>query len=166
MDIRPDEILKFRERNRDERQRFVGAISAAAKAFSALEDEGVYQDKLHDLRRDIEETLVDLKESLRVPKVVGWTGIVSLSFPVATNIAAAMIGNGLDPTTLCIMSALGIGLGLVSGFSGMREKRRTLERGCDFSYLLHMRREWKGITRNGHDYNYFLCRKMEEFIND
>lgn len=110
--------------------------------------------------------MVEFKGSLQVLNVVGWTGIQSLSFPVVTKIAAAMTGKGLDFTTLCIVSALGIGVGLVSGFSNLREKRRRLERGCDFSYLMHMEREWKGSAMYGHDYNYFLCREMEEFIND
>jgi hypothetical protein len=166
LQIKPDDILNFRERFRGERQRFVSAIGAAAKAFSEIEHEAIYQDKVQDLKRGIEEALVEFKESLRALNVVGWAGMTSLSFPVATQIAVAMTGSGLDPTTLCIVSALGIGVGLVSGFSNLHEKRRGLEKACDFSYLMHMEREWKGILRNGNDYNYFLCREMEEFIND
>lgn len=38
LEIRSDEILRFRERYREERQRFVGAIGAAAEALSELDD--------------------------------------------------------------------------------------------------------------------------------
>ncbi len=36
----------------------------------------------------------------------------------------------------------------------------------DYSYLLHLDREWQGRALYNKGYNYFLCRQMEEFIND
>ncbi len=166
LDIHPESIVKFREKYRDERQRFILAIRNAAKAFSECEDEVVYRDRFEDLKKEIENSLTDYRGSLQALNVAAWTGIKSISFPVVTKVATEIAGKELDVATLSIVSALGIGLGLVSGFSDWKEKRRKLERESDFSYLMHLKRNWKGSAMYKNDYNYFLCREMEEFIND
>lgn len=83
-----------------------------------------------------------------------------------TKVAAQIAGKELDPSTLLVVSTLGIGLGLVTGLADYRQKRKKVEQESDYSYLLHLGREWKGRARYGKDYNYFLYREMEEFIND
>ncbi len=98
--------------------------------------------------------------------VVGWTGIKSLSFPVLTNVASKVFGAELSFTTLLVVSGVGIALGLVSGLSDLQEKQRKLSRESDYPYLLHLGRRWQGCARYDNDYNYYLCREMEEFIND
>ena len=65
-----------------------------------------------------------------------------------------------------VVSGLGIALGLVSGLMDVNQKRKKLEREYDYSYLLHLKRNWKGSAMYNKDYNYSLCREMEEFIND
>lgn len=166
LEISPHEIVKFREKYRDERKRFINAIREAAKAISECEDETVYEDRLEDLRKDIESALSDYRRSMQALNVAGWTGIKSLSFPVVTKVATAIAGKDLDVSTLLIISALGIGIGLVSGFTDWKQKRRKLEKESDYSYLMHLSRNWKGSAMYNHDYNYALCREMEEFIND
>ncbi len=166
LDLNPRDIVKFREKYRDERQRFISAIQGAARDLSACEDETVYEDRIRDLKRSIEEALSDYKKSMSDLKIVGWAGLKSVTFPVLTKVASAMVGKDLAPEILTIVSGLGIGLGLVSGFSDFREKSRRLEKDCDYSYLLHLKRNWKECAMYGKDYNYLLCRTMEEFIND
>ncbi len=166
LDISPNDLIKFRERYRDERVRFLNKIKELARAISECDDETVFNDMLHDLKRDIESALKDYRKSMQALNITGWTGIKSLTFPVVTKVATAIAGKDLDVTTLMVVSALGIGIGLVSGFTNWQEKRRKLEKESDYSYLMHLSPKWKGIARYGHDYNYFLCREMEEFIND
>ena len=166
LEIRPHELIKFREKYRDERQRFLSAIRNAAKVISDCDNETVYKDRLEDLKKDIESALSDYRGSMQALNVAGWTGIKSLSFPVVTKVATAIAGKELDVSTLLIVSALGIGLGLVSGFSDWKQKRRKLDKDSDYSYLMHLKRNWTGCAMYNHDYNYFLCREMEEFIND
>ncbi|MBU2549458.1 MAG: hypothetical protein KKB20_13660 [Proteobacteria bacterium] len=166
LDIRPQELIKFREKYRDERRRFLNTIRNAAKIISECEDNTVYIDRLNDLKKDIESALNDYRGSMSALNIAGWTGIKSLSFPVIAKVATAIGGIALDVTTLFIISVSGIAIGLVSGFSNWKEKRRKLEKDSDYSYLIHLQRNWKGSARYNHDYNYFLCREMEEFIND
>jgi len=166
LEIRPDQLIAFRGKYRDERARFVSCIREMAKAISDSEDANVYNDRVEDIKSDIESAVSDYRRSMCNLNVAGWTGITSICFPVAREVASAMAGKDLDVTTLHMISALGIGLGLVAGISALDEKRKSLERACDFSYLIHVSRDLKGVALYGKDYNYFLCRQMEEFIND
>lgn len=166
LQISPDSLIKFRDKYKGERQRFVTAIREAAKEISNFTDEVVYKDRIEDLRENIEKALADYRASLRDLRISGWTGIKTITFPVLTQIAVCVAGHDLSPKTLSVISGIGIGVGLVSGLSSMREKEALLKRSCDYSYLLQLEREWKGCALYGNDYNYRLCRTMEEFIND
>jgi hypothetical protein len=50
LDIRPHDLVKFREKYRDERRRFVNAIREAAKTISECDDETVYNDRITAVR--------------------------------------------------------------------------------------------------------------------
>jgi hypothetical protein len=162
-DLTPKQIINFRQKHRDERRRFVGAINEAAAKIAACDDPKVFNDLMEDLRRDIDDAVKEYRKSARMLNVVGWTGIKSIAFPVLTRVIGAFLP--LDPSTLTVLSDLGLGIGLVSGLTEIREKQRKLSRECDYSYLVQLKREWKECYR-GEDYNYLLCRQMEEFIND
>lgn len=166
LDIRPAQILEFREKYRNERQRFVHVMRESARELSLCADPSIVRDKIEDLKKDIETSLKDYRKAAETLSITGWTGIKSLSFPVATKVASKIYGSELDPSTLVIISGLGVGIGLVSGLADWRQKQKKLEKECDYSYLLHLSREWQKCARYEKDYNYFLCREMEEFIND
>ncbi len=166
MAIPPEAITRFRKKYGDERRNFVQTIQRSAETLAACEDPAVVNDRIEDLKREIESSLVEYRKTVETLKITGWTGIKSLSFPIVTKVAAEISGTDLDPGTLLVVSSLGIGLGLVSGLADWRQKRKKLKRESDYSYLLHLSREWKGRSLYDKDYNYFLCRKMEEFIND
>jgi hypothetical protein len=166
LQLTPNDIVRFREKRRVERQRFLSAIQGAARSLSECEDQTVYEDQIKDIKRSIEETLADYKNSLSDLKVIGWTGLKSVSFPVVTKVACAIAGSKLDPHLLTTVSALGIGLGLVAGFKDFRGKRKKLEDDCDYSYLLHLARNWKQCDVHGRDYNHLLSRNLKEFIDD
>lgn len=166
LDIGADDILRFREKYRYERQRFMDAIRKGAGTLAGCDDPRIARDHVEDIKRDIESSLTDYKKTIESLNIAGWTGIKCISFPVATKVAAEISGTALDPSTLLVVSGLGIALGLVSGLADWRQKRKKLEKECDYSYLLHLDRQWKGCARYGGDYNYLLCREMEEFIND
>jgi hypothetical protein len=166
LQLTPSDIIKFRDKRRAERQRFLSAIQDAAKHLSECEDQQVYEDRVRDIKRNIEDTLADYKKSVSDLKMIGWTGLKSVTFPVVTKVASAIAGKALDPYLLTTISALGIGLGLVSGFKDFRGKKEKLEKESDYSYLLHLGRDWKECALYGRDYNYLLSRVMKEFIDD
>lgn len=161
--ITANEIISFREKRRDQRQRFFNNIKKAAKEISDCKDPLIIKDMIHDLKIDIEASLKEYRTSADILKVSGWTGIKSISFPIATDVLSKIIP--LDPESLTILSSIGIGLGIINGFRDYRSKKNKLSKECDYSYLIELRRNWKNMYQ-GSDYNYYLCRQMEEFIND
>ena len=166
LSIPPNEIIKFRQKYRDERQRFLFAVQRAAKLLSDCEDASIAKDIIEDLQKDINSALKDFRSSLSALNIVSLAGLKSVTFPVATKVASVIGGGTVDPTTLMLIGAGGAALGLVSGFSDYGQKRKRLLKESDYSYLLHLSREWKGMAMYNNDYNYYLCREMEEFIND
>jgi len=166
LSIQAADILSFRKKYRSERQRFLLSMQSCAKDLSDCKDEHIFQDIIHDKKKDIELALKDFRGSLSALNAVTLTGLKSLTFPVCTKIASVIGGKNLDPSTLMIISCGGAALGLVSGLSDWNQKRKKLLKECDYSYLIHMRRHWKGVAMYENDYNYYLSRVMEEFIND
>jgi hypothetical protein len=163
VNIEPKALLSFRDKHRDERHRFVNAVRTAASRMANCHDAKVARDMYEDLKKDITSSLEDYRKSMDILKVEGWTGIKTLLFPAATGVIGKLIA--LDPTQLTILSAAGLAIGAVSGIASMKQKGKKLTREYDYSYLLHMRRTWQKCYRNS-DWNYYLCRQMEEFIND
>jgi hypothetical protein len=166
LSISPDQMLKFREKYRPERQRFLETMRKSAYDISSCADPSIAKDIIEDLKKDIEASLKDYRKAVETLNITAWTGIKSLSFPIATKVASVISGAELDPSTLLIISGLGAAIGLVSGLSDWRHKKKILEKEYDYSYLLHLTRKWQRCARYEKDYNYFLCREMEEFIND
>lgn len=164
--IPPKDIIKFRDKYRDERKRFMLAMQSAADRISSCEDPSVVRDHIEDIKTDIESALKDYRRSLEVLNISRLTGLKSLTFPALTKVASMVTGQELSVETLAVVSALGFGFGLVAGFSELSHKRRKLSKKSDYSYLMHLTRNWKNCAMYNNDYNYYLCREMEEFIND
>ena len=141
-------------------------IKTAANRISGCDDATIIRDHVEDIKKDIESALRDYRKSLGVLNITGLTGLKSLTFPAFTKVASKITGQELDVSTLAIVSALGFGVGLVSGISELGHHRKKLSKESDYSYLMHMSREWKNCARYNNDYNYYLCENMEEFIND
>jgi hypothetical protein len=167
LSIKPKDILLFREKYRAERQRFLIAMKTWAKNLSECDDARVGRDLIEDMNKDINASLKDFRGSLSTLKTKSTTGIISLTFPIVTSVAALIGGKDLQTSTLLVgAGAAGLALGLVSGLTDLRREKKKITKECDYSYLMEMEREWKGISRHNNDYNNYLCRGMKEFIND
>jgi len=164
--ISPKKLIKFRDKYRDERKRFMSAMQSAAARISSCDDPHIVRDLIQDIKKDVNLALRDYRQSLSVLNIATLTGIYSLTFPALTQVASMATGQGLSVETLATVSGLGFAMGLVSGLSEGRDKRRKLGKESDYSYLIHLGRVWKKCAMYHNDYNYYLCREMEEFIND
>jgi len=162
-DISPEVMLRFRRQRKDERQRFVNSIKKAAKQISACKDPKIIADLVEDLKKDIKIAARDYRKSADLLKVSGWLGMKSITFPVATPVISTIVT--LGPTTLTVFAALGLGLGLVSGLTELKQKQKKLSKEADYSYLVHLSRDFKGYHFRD-DYNCFLNNQMNEFIHD
>lgn len=160
-----DQVLRFRERRRDERKRFMKIMQEFTKRLTGLRHIDAWNDCLQEFRMDIDQSLADLRAALKevtISGLLGLTGIKALSFPIATEIIAKLAPNN----DLWILSGLGIALGTIVAFRDSAKARKELLRQHDYSYLYFMSRDWKAPTRGGGDLNYELARNIEEFIND
>jgi hypothetical protein len=149
--IPPNLILSFREKYRAERQRFMASIRLSATKLSNCENSAIAEDIIHDIQKDIEATLKEFRGSLRALKLESLTGLKSLTFPIATTVATAIFGKDLSPETLKILLVAGAAIGLVSGLCNYHQKEKKLQKECDYSYLMHLRREWQGIAMYNND---------------
>ena len=164
LNVEPKALLLFREKRREERHRFMNAVRNAAARLANCHDATVVRDMYEDLKKEITSSLVEYRDGMDLLKVkAAWTGIKTLVFPAATGVIGKLIA--LDPTQLTILAATGFAMGAVSGLVAITQRGKKLTREYDYSYLLHMRREWEKCYQ-GSDWNYYLCRQMEEFIND
>ena len=164
--ISPEKIIEFRNKYQDERQRFMSAIQSASSIISNCEDPKIVKDHIEDIKNDITSSLKDYRASLKTINIAGLAGLKSLSFPVTAEVAAVIAGQGLNVQTLITLSSIGLGIGLVSGFHDWSQQKKKLSKESDYSYLMHLSRAWKKCALYKNDYNYYLCRSMEEFIND
>jgi len=163
INILPKDLLSFREKRRDERHRFMGAVTHATERLANCHDAQVGRDMYEDLKKDITDSLEDYRRSMDILKVTGWMGLKTLFFPATTSVIGKLIA--LDPTKLEILSLAGVAMGVVNGLTAIAQKGKKLTHEYDYSYLFYLGREWEKCYR-GNDLNYYLCRQMEEFIND
>ncbi len=164
MELTPEAILSFREKRRSERRIFVQAIRKAAEQFSNCHDAKVARDLYEDTKKSIVASLDEYRKSMDLMKVQGWTGIKTIVFPASTGVMGKLLG--LDPSQLAILSGVGLAMGVITGLAGMMQKGKRLTQEHEYSYLVHLQRVWQNAYRGDGDWNYHLCREMEEFIND
>ena len=164
LDIEPKRLISFREKYRDERHRFVQSIRESAKLFANCNDPKIVRDIYEDVKKGIASSMEDYKRSMEVLKVETWTGMKTIVFPAITGVMSKVIS--LDPSQLAILNAAGVGMGVVSGLASFKVKAKKMSKEFDYSYLVNLRRDWQHCCFHGQDWNYVLCRQMEEFIND
>ncbi|MCK4415152.1 MAG: hypothetical protein KAY32_16595 [Candidatus Eisenbacteria sp.] len=63
--VRPESILRFREKYRDERQRFLGALRKSAADISECTGAAVVRDRIEDMKKEIEASLKDYRKRIR-----------------------------------------------------------------------------------------------------
>lgn len=165
LDIRPKDIVRFRERYRDERIRFMEAIQSSAQRISDCEDEGVYQDQIDDIKKEIESALEDYRDSLFAINARTLTGSKVVQFPILTSVAQSILGLSLDPSKQIMISALGIGMGVINSLLGRYQNIRRLERESDYSYLIHIDRNLSLYGRLS-DINSFTSQMIRTCIDD
>jgi hypothetical protein len=163
LNVTPDALLSFRKNYKDERRRFVQAVRGSANALANCHDIKVARDIYEDMKRDIMASMSDYKRSMDILKVETWTGMKTIVFPATTGVMSHF--TSLDPTQLAVLNAGGLAMGVVSGLATLKGKGKRLSKEHDYSYLVHLGREYQKCYR-GEDWNYYLCRQMEEFIND
>lgn len=158
-------IISFREKHREERRRFIESVKNFCAKLSDIDDPLIVEDAINENKKDIEQSIGDLRQSLASLKVTSLIGIKTIAFPVAFNVSAIL--GELSWEYKLLSSIAGLALGFLTSYEGYREQRKKLIKECDFSYIYFLHHNsFDNWHYNGGPLNYHLFRQIEEFIND
>ncbi|OVE69081.1 hypothetical protein CCS79_09150 [Clostridium diolis] len=167
LDISPKELLKFRERRKDERNRFLNCMDSLASDISNCKDPKIVNDIIESHKKDILDSKKEFKKSLDMIRVSGWFGVKSALVPVAMPVMTSM--NNLSDSTKLWLNASGILFGVIAGFLDAKQKTSKLSKEYKYNYLLELKSELeraKVCVTGYEDYNSFLEYEMNNFIHD
>lgn len=167
LDISPKELLKFRDRRKDERNRFLDCMDSLASHISNCKDPKIINDIIEDHKKEILDSKKDFKKSLDIIKVSGWVGVKSALVPVVMPVMSSMYN--LSDSTKSWMSTAGIVFGVIAGFLEGKQKISKLNKEYKYNYLLELKSELERarVCFTGYNnYNSFLEYEMNNFIND
>lgn len=156
LDVTPQQIIEFRSKRKDERKQFHQALDLFCDKLSQATDPKILNQIWEDEKKEIEYALTEYRKSMDILKVVGWGGYVSSLITIATD---ALSYTDLNFNILKGITSAGIGIGFLTG---ILEKQIT-PKPTPYSYLSEA---LTLVPDSFKDYNYYLYRKMEEFIND
>lgn len=156
LDITPKQIIEFRSKRKDERRQFHEAFDLFCDKLSQATDPKILRQIWEDERKEIEYALTEYKKSMDILKVIKWGGYITSLITVATDVLGY---TDFNTNVIQGISSTGIGIGLLTG---TLEKKFT-PKATPYSYLSEAR---SLVPERFGEYNYFLYRKMEEFIND
>lgn len=128
IDKSPKEILKFREKRKDERERFNKQCEEFAKKLSQVSSLDVLKDIWNDECKEIEKAVTDYKKSMDILNVTKFVG--GLSF------IGSVIGNILGYTKLGLAGNIigSLCLGLDTGIEIMKSKLSKNDNGYSYLY--------------------------------
>lgn len=167
LEVSPKDLLKFRERRKDERHNFLECMDSLALDISGCHEPKIINDIIEDHKKDILNAKKDFKKSMDIIKVVGWTGVKSAVIPTIMPIMTAV--NNLSESTKLWLNSAGIIFGLIAGFLDQKQKINDLKKGYKYNYLLEIKNELERSRvcfSDYLDYGSFLEYEMNNFIND
>jgi hypothetical protein len=133
-----DELLRFRERHRDELAAFRTKVDQLAGAVSAdLPAEALFQ-RVHDIHSgEVEPAVSNLRAALDGRRIKAWTeGLLKVAFLSAAPASVAMTAGLSVPIALLAGAAVSL---VVQGVMYNVDRREAL-RSNPYSYLLSMQR--------------------------
>lgn len=169
LDVPPEEILRFREKRKDERNHFLSAIENLRKELSCADAPEVIQTIINEEKAKVDAAAHEYKKSMDSLRVAKFGGILT----TAITITADALGYCCDFPDLYkgIIESSGLWAGVLTG---VLEKRVSANNN-PYTYLAHINNSFSyhpGASRFSMGqpsiakYNYTLYRGFEEFIND
>ena len=157
------ELIKFREKRKLERQRFVNSFSQYAINISKCSDPKIIEDLINEMSDDINRSIKEYKGCLSDLSANTFSGLFSVTLPISTEVVNRICN--INSQGIKLLSAIGIGIGVITSIKKYNTNRKKNIKDNPHSYLLQMKKNWDG-TYYKDGYPYYLGRKIEEFIND
>lgn len=158
-----EKIVQIREKYADERIEFMDSLDEIYKKLSSIEHPDLARDYIEDEKKRINAAIKNYQQMLTAAAGKKTRGKLSILIPVATQVADILLGGSWSVSQMVTLPFAGVLAGAVCGLSTFRKDLKVADSSA--MYLFSLQNEWRKL-RQGCDYNYTLCRDMEEFIND
>lgn len=164
-DIPANEIVKFRNKRRDEISNFRESIFALLDELQNLEDPGIRIDLIKDKIRDFKTALKNYHHSADIIKAKGWFGISFMGFAAPITLAKLL---NLPVASTVILVLTGLAVGGIFNVYNTKEELKKLQQSNPISCLFELRKSFRKYTsfRGGGDMNFHAYNCMEEYVND
>jgi len=160
--IKPEKIIKFREKYREERKHFIYAINKFCMNFSNIDDVTLINDIINEFKKDVEVAVRDFKQSLETLRIESFTGLKLIAIPVGINLTSFFSPELWQHKV--ISNAVGLALGIIASYASYRKKKKDLSKLCDFSYIYYLEHGFEVIPHGS--LNHSLQKSINEFIED
>lgn len=164
-EIPSEKILEFRNKRRPEIAQFRTCMGELRAELSKLDSQdvkvGIIREKANELIRAQEQ----YKASADILKAKGWFGVSLMGFPAPLIFGQLM---SIPSASTVALGAAGLAIGGLFNIQNTKEELRKLNEKNPASFLMEMRRSFKGYTRarGGGDMNFHAYNCMEEYVND
>ena len=165
--VPPEDILRFREKRKDERVLFLDAVDHLRAELSKADSPDVIRAILNDEEKKVAAAAAEFKKSMDILKAAQFSGVLTTVLTIASD--ALGYTTGLPDLYKGIIASSALWVGVLTG---VLEKQAVTKRN-PYTYLAHIDSSfslfpgslemYSGLIPR---YNYTLYRGFEEFIND
>ena len=169
LDVPPKDILRFREKRKDERALFMSAIDNLRTEIQKADAPEILKEVLHTEKQKIDKAVNEYKKSMDILKVISFGGVLTTALTIGADVLG--YANNIPDLYQGIVGSSGLWVGLLTGLARKRNKRVQ----NPYTYLGHIKRSFSLYPNSDRifanaafweQYNYTLYRGFEEFIND
>ena len=167
LDIESKEILKFRQKRKDERRRFIVALENIQEQINNADAPEVVETIFINEKKELDDALSEYKKSMDILGAVKFGGYLTTAIGVGASIYEAL--NGIPPFLSGGIGLSGVAINVLTGIA----EKRVQKKDNPYSYLAHVRSSFSRACNSGlpyndviGEYNYKLSRGIEEFICD
>ena len=164
-EIRAEEIVRFRDRRKDEMSLLRNSIGALHAELQSVEHPQLRMDVIQRKIDGLAKSMEDFRRSADIIRAKGWFGISLMGLPAPTVLGPLL---GLSPVSTTVLAAAGIAMGGIYNLSSKNQELRKLRGSNPASYFCDLEDTFKNYTnvRGGGDINYHAYNCLEEYVND
>ena len=164
-DIPAADILRFRERRRDEIQVFRMAIDALRVEMSSIGDQQLKLDAITRRAEALTKAKADYHRSADIIRAKGWFGAGFMGIPAPLGLSSLL---GLPAASAAALAISGLAVGAIFNLKHTAEEIRQLNKSTPASFLLSLENLAGSAAtgRAGAATMDFAWRCMEEYVND
>ena len=165
--VPPEDILRFREKRRDERVLFLDAVDHLRSELGRADSPDVIRAILADEEKKVSAAVKEYKKSMDILKAAQFGGVLTTVLTIAADVFG--YSSNIPDLYTGMLASSGIWAGVLTGIL----EKKAVVKNNPYTYLAHIGNAFSlfpGSDRMYHGlipgYNYTLYRGFEEFIND